>query len=337
MIGALIYTGASAKKPKIELIDFTKADLKERTLRNVEESFPFRDSVSVSWLNIRGLGDPSIIKKIGDHYGIHPLVQEDILSTNQRPKIEIFDDYVYIVLKMLDYDERGLDVEQVSIILGQRFVISFQEKDGDVFEQVRTRIRNGRGNIRKGGNDYLTYALIDAIVDNYFVVLERIGDRISEIEEKLLEPPTPQIVHTIQELKRELLVLRRSVWPLREVLTRFNSNESKLIKKQTEVFVRDVYDHTIEVIDTVEIFRDVVSGMFEIYLSSLSNRMNQIMKVLTVISTIFIPLTFLAGVYGTNFRNLPELEWTYGYFIMWGVMVVIALGMLFYFKRKKWI
>jgi magnesium transporter len=259
--------------------------------------------------------------------------------------MEDFDDYLFVVLKMLyrNENEQETQAEQVSLIIGPQFVITFQEKVGDVFNSVRERIRNGKGRIRKMGPDYLAYALIDSIVDNYFTILEKLGEEIEELEKELVGDPKPQVLQSVNRLKGELLFLRKLIWPLREVISGLQRGESSLIKETTGIYLRDVYDHTIQVIDTIETFRDLASGMFDTYLSSVSNKMNEVMKVLTIIATIFIPLTFVAGIYGMNFNpevsilNMPELNWKYGYVMSMGVMVLVALVMVFYFKRKKWL
>lgn len=240
---------------------------------------------------------------------------------------------------MLFYNENNneVDVEQISLILGENFVISFQERPGDVFDPIRDRIRNAKGRIRKMGVDYLVYALIDAVVDNYFSIMEKFTEKIESLEEELINDPTPNTSRTIHNLKREMIFLRKSVWPLREVVNVLERGDLRFIKKSTRVFLRDLYDHTIQVIDTIETLRDMVSGMLDIYLSSISNRMNEVMKVLTIIATIFIPLTFIAGIYGMNFRYMPELQWQWGYFTVWIIMGAVAISMLFYFKRKRWL
>jgi len=239
---------------------------------------------------------------------------------------------------MFQYNEQEnlTKMEQVSLILGKNYVISFQEMSSDIFEPIRSRIRSGKGLIRKMKSDYLAYALVDAIVDNYFIILEYLGDRLEEIEEKMEIDPNPETLKEIYRLKREMIILRKSVWPLREVIRRLEKDELVLINKATHKFFRDVYDHTIQVIDTVEIYRDILSGIHDTFLSSTSHKMNEIMKVLTIIATIFIPLTFIAGIYGMNFKYMPELEWRGSYFLVWGVIVGIAVMMLLYFKRKKW-
>jgi len=253
--------------------------------------------------------------------------------------MEDFGDYIFTVLKMLQYNEEDKEtqVEQISIIFGSNWVISFQENTGDVFDPIRERLRTNKGRIRKMGADYLVYALIDAVVDNYFVVLERIGELIEEIEDEIVTNPSPETLQTIHNLKRQVILLRKSVWPLREVISRLERLESKLINKPTIIFLRDVYDHTIQVIDAVETFRDMLSGMLDVYMSSVSNRMNEVMKVLTIIATIFLPLTLVAGIYGMNFAFMPELEWFWGYPFALLVMLAIGLVMLFYFRRRNWL
>jgi len=332
-------TGRRAEKPKITIINYDEARFQEKEVKKAEECFPFKDKPTVTWVNIDGIHNSEIIGKIGAHFNLHSLVLEDIVNIGQRPKMEDFEGYIFIVSKMLCYDEevRETKIEQVSLILGSNVVISFQEKEGDVFNPVRERIRNAKGRIRKMGADYLIYGLIDAIVDNYFLILEKIGESVEFAEEELINNPSPQTLQTIHNLKREAIFLRKSVWPLREVISGLQRTESPLIHKSTGVFLRDVYDHTIQVIDTVETLRDMVSGMLDIYLSSISNKMNEIMKVLTIIATIFIPLTFIVGVYGMNFKYMPELGWRFGYVLIWGIIAAIGILMVLYFKRKKWL
>jgi magnesium transporter len=279
------------------------------------------------------------MEKLGECYGFHPLVLEDILNTDQRPKMEDYGDYLYIVLRMLSYNDKStqIETEQVSLILGPNFLFSFQENQGDVFDPVRERIRTGKGRIRKMGADYLAYALLDLIVDNYFMIMEKLGETIEFLEEKLVAQPVPETLQTIHQLKRELIFLRKAVWPLREVIGGLQRGELTLIKEATRVYLRDVYDHTIQVIDTIETFRDMISGMLDIYLSSVSNRLNSVMKVLTIIATIFMPLTFLAGIYGMNFKYFPELEWRWSYPVFWLVSLLISVSMLLYFKKKNWL
>jgi len=323
----------------LTVIKYDTTDFQEKRVADVKEACSFRNKESVMWLNIDGVHQPEIIEQVGQNFGLHPLVAEDIASTGQRPKMEDFDDYIFIVLRMLRFngDEDETKTEQMSIILGHDFVISFQEREGDVFDNIRERLKNNKGRIRKLGTDYLAYSLIDSIVDNYFMVLEKLGETIEDIEDRLVTNPTSETLQTIHDLKREMIFLRKSVWPLREVINRLERSESPLINKSTFVYLRDIYDHTIQIMDAVETFRDMLSGMLDIYLSSVSNRMNEVMKVLTVIATIFIPLTFVAGIYGMNFRYMPELEQTWSYPAILILMLVVALLMVVYFRRRKWI
>ncbi|MFH1335154.1 MAG: magnesium/cobalt transporter CorA [Candidatus Zixiibacteriota bacterium] len=338
--GTLVHIGEKkTDKVKITILDYDESQFEEKEAQTIEECFPFKDKPTTTWINMDGLHQVDITEKLGKHFDIHPLVLEDILNTEQRPKIEDFDDYLFIVLKMLYLDEKEdeIKVEQISLILGPNFVISFQEREGDVFDPLRERIKEGKSRIRKMGSDYLAYALADAIVDNYFTVLEKLGEKIGNVEDELIGNPTPETLQILHDLKREMIFLRKSVWPLREVISRWEIEETPLIKDTTRIYLRDVYDHTIQVIDSVETFRDMLSGMLDIYLSSISNRMNQVMKVLTIIATIFIPLTFIVGVYGMNFENMPELKWRVGYFMVLGIMVIIAVFMLFNFRKRKWL
>jgi magnesium transporter len=338
--GTVVHVGEERHEPvKLSVIKYDGTNFEEKTDCKVEEAFKLRSKSSVTWLNIDGVHQPEIIEQVGKSFGLHPLVAEDIASTGQRPKMEDFDDYIFIVVRMFRFDgeEGETRSEQISIILGADFVISFQEREGDVFDAIRERLRNNKGKIRKLGADYLAYALIDAIVDNYFMILENLGEAVEDIEDRLVTNPTSETLQTIHDLKREMIFLRKSVWPLREVINRMERSESPLINKSTFVYLRDVYDHTIQIMDAVDTFRDMLSGMLDIYLSSVSNRMNEVMKVLTVIATIFIPLTFVAGIYGMNFRYMPELGLTWGYPAVLVLMLVVALLMVMFFRRKKWI
>ncbi|PKK85579.1 MAG: magnesium and cobalt transport protein CorA [Thermoplasmata archaeon HGW-Thermoplasmata-1] len=338
--GSVIYTGIPrTEKARIDIIDYheSKIDVKDDVA--VEECFKFKDSPTVSWINVTGLHETEIIEKLGEAFGFHPLTIEDIVSTDQRPKMEDFGNYVYIVLKMIYIEAPGASItsEQVSILLGNNFVISFQEKAGDVFDPIRTRINASKGRIRKLGADYLAYSILDAVVDNYFNILESFGEKAEELENEVIKNSTPETLNRMHGLKRELISLRKSVWPLRELLSGLGRGETKLFKKSTELYVKDVYDHTIQIIDNIESLRDVVSGMLDIYMSSLSNKMNEVMKVLTVIATIFIPLTFIAGVYGMNFEHMPELAIKWAYPAVMAFMASIGIIMFFFFKRKKWV
>lgn len=344
--GTLVHVGEGKdERVKIHVIDYDEKQFQEKEAKVIEECFSFKETPTVTWINIDGIHNLEIIEKLGKSFDFHPLMLEDIVNTGQRPKYEDFENYIFIVLKMLSYDENehGVKPEQISLVLGKNYVISFQETEGDIFNPIRERIRNSKGRIRKMGADYLAYSLFDAIVDNYFIILEKFGEKIESIEEELLNYPSTKTLQTINGLKSNAIFLRKAVWPLREVIGGFQRTESTLIHKTTGVFLRDVYDHTIQVIDTIETLRDMISGKLDIYLSSISNKMNEVMKVLTIIATIFIPITFVAGVYGMNFNpeasrwNMPELNWPYGYVGAWAVMLIIMLSMLIYFKRKRWI
>lgn len=338
--GTLLHIGKrKMDAPKITAIDYDAKQLEEKGSASVGECLAFKETPTVTWLNVIGLHDSELVSRIGSCFGMHPLVLEDILNTNQRPKIEDYKDYLYTVLKMLSYDEKRneLDIEQVSLILGKNFVIIFQEREGDVFNPLRERLKNPEGKTRKAGADYLYYALLDAIVDSYFAILENIGEKIEVLEEELVKHPKNETLQEVHVLKREMIYLRKSVWPLREVVSTLERGESELIKETTMVYLRDAYDHTIQVIDTVETFRDMLSGMVDLYLSSLSNRMNEVMKVLTVIATIFIPLTFVTGIYGMNFEQMPELSHPLGYPAVLALMAVVGIGMAAYFRRKGWL
>jgi magnesium transporter len=293
----------------------------------------------VAWFTIDGVHDPEALRVIGENFNLHPLVVEDIANTQQRPKIEDFDSYIFIAMKMITYDPEIKEIcaEHVSFIIGDGYVLAFLEDEGDVFEPVRQRLRAGKGKIRKQRADYLVYALMDAVVDNYFSVLEDLGELIDDTEEEVVGAPTTDTLKTVHALKRELIYLRRSVWPLREVVSSMLRDDSEIIKDETKIFLRDLHDHTIHVIDTVETMRDIVAGMLEVYLSSVSNKMNQVMKVLTVMSSIFIPLTFVAGVYGMNFQYMPELSWPYGYPLVMALMGAGAVALLIAFKRRGWL
>jgi magnesium transporter len=338
--GTLHLNGEPRSGPvRITVIDYDADHVEERKVGAIEECFPYRDTGTVTWINIDGLANTEAIEKIGRHFSIHPLILEDLLNTDQRPKMEDLEDYLYLNLKMLMLPEgsREIKVEHVSLIIGKNYLISFQEDIGDVFDPIRERIRKEGGRVRKSGPDYLAYALIDNIVDNYFVVMEKIEEWVESLEEELVVNATRESLQKINRLKKDMIFLRKAVWPLREMILALERMESPLIRQDTRIYLRDVYDHAIQVIDTLETFRDMVSGMIDIYLSSLSFKMNEIMKVLTLIATIFIPLTFVAGVYGMNFRNMPELGWEFGYYAVWGIMIAIVAIMLLYFRKRKWI
>jgi magnesium transporter len=339
--GALVTSEKADRQPlKLTLFEYgPEMPVKERLVQMVSDCFPFDPQTPVTWLNVDGSRQEEVLAEIGSRLDIHPLVLENILDTSQRPNMEEFDRYLFIELNMLSWDENQPQIEsqQVSLILGENYLITFQEYERDVFDAVKKRIREGKSRLAKQGADYLAYSLIDAIVDHYFIVLENLGEQIEFLEEELISAPDPGTLQSIHELKRELIFMRKSIWPLREVIGALERGESALFHESSLIYLRDVYDHTIQIIDTIETFRDMVSGMLDIYLSSISNRMNEVMKVLTIIATLFIPLSFIVGLYGMNFSYMPELKWKWGYFMVWGVIISVVAGMLTYFRKKKWL
>lgn len=339
--GSLIHIGhRKIETTKITLFQYNESACVEKPAGSLEECAEARGQhKGVTWVNIDGVHDVALIEKAGELFGIHPLVLEDILNTEQRPKMEDHDNFLFFSMKMLSLTGKNVDiaVEQVSMLLGKSLVITFQEASGDVFEPLRERIRQGKGSIRKQQADYLAYALIDTVVDNYFVILEKIGEEIESLEEYVLRQSDAGSVFRIHALKRQMLFLRRAAWPMRELVNNFEKSESALVENPTRIFLRDVYDHTVQIIDNTEVSRELVSGLLDIHLSSLSNKTNEVMKVLTIIATIFIPLTFIAGVYGMNFDYMPELRWKWGYAAIMAFMFLAAVGMLWYFRRKKWL
>ena len=337
--GTIGYVGKRREDAvTLHLIDYDERNFAEKDIGSVAESLPFKGSPTVTWLNASGVHDTGIIEDIGKCFGIHPLVLEDIANTTQRPKMEEYEDYIYVVLKMAYVDEasREIVLEQISLIMGKGYVISFQERKGDVLEPLRNRIRNNKGRVRRSGCDYLVYTIIDAIIDHYFAILELIGEQIEGLEDRLIAVQDQSILNSIYRLKQELVFLRKSIWPTREVVSGLQRAEHSLIDQSVSIYFRDVYDHTIQVVETVETFRDMASGMLDLYLSTISNKMNEVMKVLTIFAAIFIPLTFVAGVYGMNFDYIPELHWKWGYFGVLGIMAIVAIAMTVYFRKKKW-
>jgi magnesium transporter len=337
--GSLVHVGSQyTEKSRITIIRYNETFFEEKEISTIKDSHLEKDKKEITWLNIDGLQDIKVFEDIGELFGLHPLVLEDILNTDQRPKTEDYGDYIYLVLKNF-YGQEGDNLlsDQVSIILGKDFIISFQERESGLCDSIKDKMSKNKGRIRKEGADYLAHAIIDNIVDNYFIVLENLEEKIEDLEDNLVKDPSQSTLQTIHLLKRELIVLRKSLWPLREAVSSLQRSDSFLINKSTVVYFKDIYDHTVAIIDTVETFRDMLSGMLDIYLSTISNRLNEVMKVLTIIATIFMPLTFIAGVYGMNFKYMPELEYRWGYFGVLGVMLIVALLMVRYFRKKKWI
>ncbi|WP_339624782.1 magnesium/cobalt transporter CorA [uncultured Winogradskyella sp.] len=338
--GTLVYTGKkSDKNLHVECFDYTKETIEESVLLNIEDAINYKDTDSVTWINVDGLKHIDEIANIGKQYNLHPLVLEDIVNTSQRPKIDEYDNYLFIVLKMLYYDkDEKIVIEQVSFVLGKNYVITFQESEGDVFNTIRERLRLNNGRIRGLKSDYLMYALIDAVVDNYFSIIETLGNKIEDLETELFAGNARENINIeIQQLKREILKVRRAIFPLREIINRIEKGEHPFIYKRTITYYRDIYDHLIQVSENIDIYREMIWSLMDMYMTTISNKMNEVMKVLTIISTIFIPLTFLAGLYGMNFEYIPELKYENGYFILLGVMFAMFIALLFYFKRRRWL
>ncbi len=338
--GSLIHIGKQkAENVRISIIDYDLFNLTEKTLESPEECIPFIEKDTVSWINIDGLHDTETISTIGKIFNLHPLLLEDVLNTSHRPKVEEFDDYIFLSLKMLDLDKdkNTITSEQVSLILGKNWLLSFQEQEGDIFNALRERIRTKKGNMREKKNDYLLYRLIDTVVDNYFFITEHISEETEILEEKVLLSTDSQLLQEIQNLKKQLIKAKKYINPLREVISYIQKDPNILISEGTTRYLNDVYEHIIQLNENIETQRDTIANIMDLYHSGLSNKMNQVMQVLTIIATIFIPLTFIAGIYGMNFDNIPELHWKYGYFIILGIMIGVIIIMIMYFKKKKWL
>jgi magnesium transporter len=338
--GTAVYVGErKPEKTRIWVIDYDKERYVAKELEEVEECVKYKESPAMTWIRVVGLHQVDILERLGRCLGLHPLVIEDLLNTTQRPKIEDLGEYLFIVIKNAAYDEKTREVvsQQISIILGSNLVVSLQETEETIFGPILERIQNKRGNIRQMHSDYLAYTLLDAIVDNYFHVIEKFSTKIEILEDELVEDPTQQTLNEIHRLKRDMIVLRRSIWPIREVISHLDRGQFRLVNENIRIYIRDLYDHTIQVMETVETYRDMLSGMLDIYLSSVSNRMNEVMKVLTVITTIFIPLSLIAGIYGMNFQFMPELGMPWSYPVVIIVMLVIAVLMIAMFRQKKWL
>jgi magnesium transporter len=336
--GSLVYDREKlVTEVSIRVMDFGPEACRVRRPRTIEDTFALRDSTTTSWIDIEGLHDTELLNKFGSHFGLHPLVLEDILNTHQRPKLEEYEDYLYVVLRMLALSPDGsVRSEQVSIVIGRSFLATFQEISGDVFDPVRKRIEQGGGRLRRMGTDYLAYALMDAIVDNYFEVLGKTAERIEQVEQAVADRPLPADLAQIHELRRELVYLRRNIWPLREVAAALLRTDSQLVHDETRVYFRDFHDHVLQVVESLDNFRDVLASLHDLYVSAIGNRTNEVIRVLTIISTIFVPLTFLAGVYGMNFDVLPELHWQQGYLYFWLVSIVVVIGLVVFLRRRGW-
>jgi magnesium transporter len=324
---------------KISIIDYSPERFEEIPGATLADCARFKGGDNTTWINVSGIHDVNLIQDMANLFGLHPLTAEDIANTSQRPKVEEFGDYIFFAMKIVAYDEENaaIDYENVSIILGKNYVLSFRERDSNVLDHLKDRIRSGKGIVRGEKADYLAYAIMDGVIDKYFVTIEKIGDHIEDVDDAILASSGAVQMQELHRLKWEVLFLRKAIWPLREEIAAIVKSESPLIGATTRIFLRDLYDHAIEIIDMVETYRDIIGGMHDTFLSSISNRMNQVMKVLTIIGTIFIPLTFIAGVYGMNFENMPELKWKWGYFIVLGFMAVLGIVMLAIFKKRKWL
>ena len=338
--GTVMHVGRRRlERVLIHTLDYGPDHLDEREDASLAECRELFAAQSVTWVDVVGLHDVDLLREIGDVLRLHPLMLEDIPSTRQRPKVEEYPDHLFVVLRMLQWPEGAPDIqdEQVSLVLGPHYVVSFQEQPGDVFEPVRERLRHGRGLLRSRGPDYLAYTLMDAVVDHYFGLLERLGAEVEELEDQVLLRPGADPIRRIHHARRQSALARRSIWPLREVLSTVYRGEHPLVSDETRLFVRDVYDHSVQVIDTLETVRELTASVMDLHMSTVSNRMNEVMKVLTIMASIFIPLSFLAGLYGMNFDVMPELHVPWGYPALLGVMAVLAGGMLWYFRRRGWL
>ncbi len=338
--GSLVHVGKrKVGRAKIRVISYSQRQYRETEVGSVEECISLKHPPGVSWINVSGIHNVGMVEALGKHLGLHPLVMEDIVNSEQRPKLEDFADYVFMVLRVPYVDEESgrLKSEQVSIICGSELVVTFLERDTGVFSPIVERLKTEGSRVRNLGADYLAYTLVDVIVDNYFIVMESLEKDMEDLEEKLVTKPDPDVLHSIHTLKRDIISLGRSVWPLREVINSLRKGESSIINKGTEIYLGDVYDHTIRIIEGIETFREMITDMMDVYLSSVSNKMNEIMMVLTIIGTIFIPLTFITGIYGMNFEYMPELKWHLGYPMVLILMLGIGIVMLTYFRKKGWL
>jgi magnesium transporter len=340
--GTLVAREGSARDVQIRVIRYSGEDFEEQDVDSVDEVLPYIDMSGVVWIDVCGLSDIPTLEKLGEKLGLHSLALEDVLHAGQRPKVDMYEDHAFVVLKQAHLRSGNLGFEQVSVFFGKNYVLTLQGSPLDDWEPVRQRIRSGRVRIRKAGADYLAYALVDAVIDSFFPLLEEFGDRIEDLQQALLDQPNQEALERIHAINRELILIRRAAWPHREVANTLERSESELVKKGTRVFLRDCYDHTVQTLDILESYRDLARGLMDLYLSTVSNRMNEVMKVLTVMASIFIPLTFLAGIYGMNFDpdasplNMPELRWAWGYPAFWLVIIVLGAGMVAIFKRRNW-
>jgi len=338
--GSLIHIGdIHHPDTRLTLIDYSEDHYERRSLSSIDEALSYRDRDSITWVTIEGLADASIVESIGEHFNIHPLVLEDILNTHQRPKLEEHDDYLYLVLKSLapDNDQFNITYEQVSLIVLKNFVFAFKEKADSLFSLIAKRIENSHGRVRSLGSDYLMYSLLDTIVDQNFNILDQLDETLAALEDDIFSDPTPQMLEKIHQIKLEVIKMRRYITPVRDLSANLLRNESDLIHPSTHIYLRDVHDHVMRIIESIETHRDILSSLLDIYLSSVSSKLNEVMKILTIFSAIFIPLTFIAGIYGMNFKHMPELDWKWGYTSVWIMFITLATSLYFFFKRKGWV
>jgi magnesium transporter len=339
--GSIVHVGnIHQENTKLSLIHYSPDNIEECEVESLEQILDYRKNGTVTWVIIEGLNDADMVGRIGALFDIHPLVLEDILTTHQRPKFEEYDHYLYIVIKSLipSSEEFSVQTEQISLLVLEGLVFAFKEKSDDLFSPVKQRIYTSKGHFRSMGSDYLTYAILDIIVDNLFILVDSLDETTLSLEDNLIsEEPTRAILVTIQKLKRELIHIRKYVSPLRELMAGMMRSDSELIHEKTQIYLRDVSDHSIRIIESIESYQNILAGLLDIYISSISNKMNEIMKVLTVFASIFIPLTFIAGIYGMNFTDMPELHWKWGYPAIWVVFITITVVLLAYFKKKKWL
>ena len=337
--GTVRYTGKkTALKTKLDIIDYSKDHYERIETKSISDAYKYEDETHITWINVNGLTDTDAIVALGSYFELHPLIQEDIVAIHQRPKIDEYENYLFIVFKMLQYTDTGkLIIEHVSLVLGKDYILTFQEAEGDTFDDLRERIEHGKGRVRNSGSDYLMFAVLDAVVDHYFAVADFLVNKIEVIEDQLFrDENNPNLAEDIQRLKKEVLKIRKAVLPLREVINRLDKIESDLIEARTYKYIRDLYDNIIQMTESIEIHREMTWSLMDMYLSTINNKMNEVMKILTIVASIFIPLTLLTGIYGMNFDNMPELHYKYSYFIFLGVMVFLLIGMVWFFKKKRW-
>lgn len=337
--GTVEYTGEKKEmETYLDIIDYSKEYYERVKTSSVSDVFKYTDPSHVTWINVNGLNDPDTIVALGTHFELHPLIQEDIVTIHQRPKMDEYEGYLFLVFKMLQYsEEEQLVVEHVAMIMGKDYVVTFQEAENDLFNDLRERIEKSKGRVRRVGADYLMFAILDAVVDHYFSVMEFMVNKIEVLEDQLFDRnPNPEMVQKIQELKKEILKIRRAVLPLREVINRLDKTETVLIEEQTNKYIRDLYDNIIQISESIEINREMIGSLMDMYLTTINNRMNEVMKVLTIVASVFIPLTLITGIYGMNFDFMPELHVKYGYFYVLGFMVIIFVAMILFFKKKGW-